>query len=382
MQIPGTRTFLFCDIEGATLLLQRLGSEPYGALLEREVQILGDACTGRGGQLVDQEGDGCVFVFVSAAAAVMAAAEAQHALHEEPFPEPVNVRMGVHTGEVSMVGDRYVGVAVHRAARICAVAVGGQVLVSRTTRDVVAGALPTGLELQELGRRKLKGLEGLERLFVLRGELPQPGSTLESVQASNVPAAASALHLAGSGAQHAAAMLREELLQGRLTLGAFSARLDELRAARTDAQVAAVVREPSLVANPPGRHKRRAWLLTLFGSEQRRGTWRVPERMISFSLLGSPDLDFRHAFMTIEEAKITSIALVGSLTALVPSGIDVDLGGFCLFGGNDFVTGDDVPPTSLGPRLRIRCFSLFGGAAVSHVRAEEARGGQAPDARL
>jgi hypothetical protein len=76
--------------------------------------------------------------------------------------------------------------------------------------------------------------------------------------------------------------------------------------------------------------------------------------------------------VTSDEVRITSIALVGSLTAIVPSGVEVDLGGFCLFGGNDFVTREDVLPGPGGPRLKIRCFSLFGGAAIKHVRAGDA----------
>jgi len=97
---------------------------------------------------------------------------------DEPFPEPVRVRMGLHTGEATVVGGRFVGVAVHRATRICAAAAGGQVLVSRTTHEIVADALPTGLALDELGRRRLKGLEGLERLFALRCEPPAPQTDL------------------------------------------------------------------------------------------------------------------------------------------------------------------------------------------------------------
>ncbi len=125
MKTQGTHTFLFSDIEGSTSLLQRLGGEGYAALLEREAQILGDACAVQGGQLIDREGDGCVFVFASAASAIVAAAEGQRALQDEPFPEPVRVRLGLHTGEAIVVGGRFVGVAVNRAARICAAAAGG-----------------------------------------------------------------------------------------------------------------------------------------------------------------------------------------------------------------------------------------------------------------
>jgi class 3 adenylate cyclase len=370
MTTQGTNTFLFSDIEGSTSLLQRLGSERYALLLEREAQILSDACVAEGGHVVDREGDGCMFVFGSAAAAAVAAAGAQRALNSEAFPEPVRVRMGLHTGEASVVGGRYIGVAVHRAARICAAAAGGQVLVSRTTREIVANTLPTGLKLDELGRRKLKGIEGLERLFALRGEPPPQARSADAPAALDPTTPAPAVRVANSDREQVGEMLREHCLEGRLTLEEFSARLDELYTARTEAELAAVLRELPVTTHPPLPGKRRSWLLTLFGSEQRRGPWRVPERMISFSLIGSPDLDFRRAMVTSDEVRITSIALMGSLTAIVPAGIDVDLGGFCLFGGNDFVTREDVPPGARGPRLTIRCFSFFGGAAIKHVRAE------------
>jgi class 3 adenylate cyclase len=373
MNTQGTHTFLFSDVEGSTSLLQRLGGEGYATLLEREAQILGDAFALQGGQLVDREGDGCVFVFTSAAAAIVAAGEAQRVLRDEPFPEPVRVRMGLHTGEAIRVGGRFVGVAVHRAARICAAAAGGQVLVSRTTHDIVAGALPTGLALNELGRRKLKGLEGLERLFELRGEPPAPRahSTDAPPATLNSPAIAPALRVGDSDRDRVVGILREHCREGHLTLEDFSVRLDELDVARTEAQLAAVLRGLPMTADPTAPRKRRAWLLTLFGSEQRLGAWQVPERLISFSIIGSPDFDFRRAVVTCDEVRITSIALVGSLTAVVPSGVAVDLGGFCLVGGNDFVTRDVVPARANGPRLKIRCFSLFGGAAIRHVRAED-----------
>jgi class 3 adenylate cyclase len=77
MRPQGTHTFLFADIERSTSLLRRLGSESYANLLEREAEILGDACAAHGGRLVDREGDGCMFVFSSATAAILGAARAQ-----------------------------------------------------------------------------------------------------------------------------------------------------------------------------------------------------------------------------------------------------------------------------------------------------------------
>lgn len=364
MVAGGTLTFLFSDVEASTSLLQRVGSEAFAAMLARHARLLADVCAARGGSVVDTQGDSCMLVFESASEALIAAVQAQQAIADEPWPEPLRVRMGLHTGEAAVVEGRYVGVTVHRAARICAVASGGQVLVSATARDVAADALPHSLAFEEFGRRKLKGLDGLERLFVVTGEAPPPGEAL-------VAAPAPGVRLGDSDREQVAALLREHCVEGRLTLDEFSSRLDALYAASTDAELAAVLRDLPERTSEPARGKRRSWLVTLLGSVQRRGPWRVPKRIFAFSVIGSPDLDFRRAVIDAEEVRITSFALMGALTAIVPAGVEVELGGLALVGGNDFVTNEDVPPARGGPRLKIRCYALFGGARVQHVRAGE-----------
>jgi hypothetical protein len=109
-------------------------------------------------------------------------------------------------------------------------------------------------------------------------------------------------------------------------------------------------------------------MLTLIGSEQRQGRWFVPERIFAFSLLGSPDLDLRQAVIASEEVRILSIAVIGSLTAIVPAGIDVELRGLSLIGGNDLFD-QGAPDLPGGPVLKVRCFSLVGGAGIRRVRA-------------
>jgi class 3 adenylate cyclase len=364
MATRGTLTFLFSDVEASTSLLQRVGGDAFASVLDRQAALIEEAGAARGGRLVDRQGDSCMLVFDSASEALIAAVQAQRAIADEPWPEPLRVRMGLHTGEAAVVEGRYVGVTVHRAARICAVAAGGQVLVSATARDVATDALPPSLAFEEFGRRKLKGLDGLERLFVLTGEAPPPGKAL-------VPAPAPGVRLGDADREQVAALLREHCVEGRLTLDEFSSRLDALYAAGTDAELAAVLRDLPERTSEPARGKRRSWLVTLLGSVQRRGPWRVPKRIFAFSLVGSPDLDFRRAVIEAEEVRITSFALMGALTAIVPAGVDVELGGLALVGGNDFVTSQDVPPTRGGPRLKIRCYALFGGARVQHVRAGE-----------
>jgi predicted ATPase/class 3 adenylate cyclase len=165
----GTLTFLFSDIEGSTRLVQALG-DAFPPLLERHQALLRAAFADAGGVEVATEGDSFFVVFDSAPAAVRAAAAAQRALAAEPWPDAagqVGVRMGLHTGEGTRGGDNYVGLDVHRAARIGAAAHGGQVLVSDATRALVSGSLPGDLTLRDLGEHRLKDLDQPERLVQL-----------------------------------------------------------------------------------------------------------------------------------------------------------------------------------------------------------------------
>ena len=125
----GTVTMLFTDIEGSTHTLRSLGDR-YADALGRHRLLVRAACDAHDGHEVDTQGDAFLVVFSRATDAVAAAAEAQRALAAEPWPEgtAVRVRMGIHTGEPDLHDEGYVGLDVHLAARICAVAHGGQVL--------------------------------------------------------------------------------------------------------------------------------------------------------------------------------------------------------------------------------------------------------------
>ncbi len=163
----GTVTFLFTDIEGSTALLRELG-DGYADVLGRERRILRDSLTAAGGQEIDTQGDAFFFSFTRARDAVAGAVAAQRALAEHEWPDGVDVkvRMGLHTGEPSVGDEGYVGLDVVRAARICSAGHGGQVLVSDTTRALLASALPDGVALHDLGTKTLKDV-GEERLYQL-----------------------------------------------------------------------------------------------------------------------------------------------------------------------------------------------------------------------
>ncbi|MFI5340262.1 MAG: tetratricopeptide repeat protein [Candidatus Methylomirabilales bacterium] len=162
----GTVTFLFSDIEGSTRLLQELGDR-YADVLMEQRRLLRSAFKQRGGREIDTAGDAFFVVFDRARDAVAAAVAAQRSLAEYPWPkgEAVRVRMGLHTGEPTFSAGSYIGLDVHRAARICAAGHGSQILLSQGTCELIQHSLPEGASLRDLGRHQLKDLQHAERLF-------------------------------------------------------------------------------------------------------------------------------------------------------------------------------------------------------------------------
>src|SRR5438046_419565 len=142
-QPTGTVTLLFSDIEGSTRLLERLGTERYAAALDLHRRLLRKAFERHRGYEVDYEGDAFFVAFASAQEAVSAAAEGQQALTEAAWPEEgaIQVRMGLHTGEPAANPPKYVGIDIHKAARVMASAHGGQVLLTKATLELLAGEL-------------------------------------------------------------------------------------------------------------------------------------------------------------------------------------------------------------------------------------------------
>jgi predicted ATPase/class 3 adenylate cyclase len=164
----GTVTLLFTDIEGSTQLLNQLGDR-YSFMLTECRQLLRTAFQQWNGHEVDTQGDAFFVAFARATDAVRAAMEMQRALtlHAWPNDVTVRVRMGLHTGEPQLFAEGYVGLDVHRAARIMSAGHGGQVLLSQTTRDLVEHDLPDGVSLRDLGAHRLKDLQHPSHLFQL-----------------------------------------------------------------------------------------------------------------------------------------------------------------------------------------------------------------------
>ena len=205
MGLPmGTVTMLFSDMEGSTRLLARLGAT-YGDLLSAQRRLLRSVFGAHRGTEMGTEGDSFFVVFASAVDAVSACAEGQRALAGHAWPQGVAplIRMGLHTGEPTRHEDGYIGMDVHRAARIAASAHGGQVVMSEATRQLVAGQLadagrgsqegedPADLGVADLGWHRLKDIAEAEHLYQLlipglpdtfpplkslgnRGSLPRP----------------------------------------------------------------------------------------------------------------------------------------------------------------------------------------------------------------
>ena len=193
-QLPtGTLTLLFTDIEGSTLLLQQLGSS-YAEMLRECRRLLRLAFQQWNGHEVDTQGDAFFVVFERATDTISAAVTAQRALSSACWPDGaiVRVRMGIHTGELQPTEEGYVGLDVHRAARIMSAAHGAQVLLSQTTHDLVVSELAEEISLRDLGEYRLKDIAGLTRLFQLvipglPAEFPPPSTPSIHRPLHNIP---------------------------------------------------------------------------------------------------------------------------------------------------------------------------------------------------
>jgi len=180
VQPAGTVTLVFTDIEGSTRLLSELGEDVYRDALREHRRVVREAFGRRGGYEIDYDGDAFFYAFASAGDALSAVEEAMSALGAGP----IRIRVGVHTGEPALDPPKYVGLDVHRAARVMAAGHGGQVLVSRQTRELAG----EGFEFRDLGEHRLKDLTGPQRLYQLgagefkplrtlyRTNLPVPGT--------------------------------------------------------------------------------------------------------------------------------------------------------------------------------------------------------------
>jgi class 3 adenylate cyclase len=164
----GTVTFLFTDVEGSTRLMREAG-EGWAEVHATHRRLLREAFAASGGREIDTQGDAFFVAFARARDGVNAAAAAQEAVRTHAWPDglELRVRMGLHTGEPAVGEEGYLGLDVVRAARLCAAAHGGQVLLSETTRALLRGDEPEHVELRDLGEHRFKDLPHPERVYQL-----------------------------------------------------------------------------------------------------------------------------------------------------------------------------------------------------------------------
>jgi predicted ATPase/class 3 adenylate cyclase len=188
----GTFTFLFSDIEGSTGIEGRIGRDRYGELRERHRAILREVWAANDGEEQGTEGDSFFVAFREAPRAVAAAVAGQRALATEPWPAdaPIRVRMGLNTGGAESTGGNLVGIAVNRAARIAAVAHGGQILASGQTEALLIDDPVAGVSLRDLGEHRLRDLGAPIRIFqVVADGLPAEFPSIRTLDArpNNLP---------------------------------------------------------------------------------------------------------------------------------------------------------------------------------------------------
>jgi class 3 adenylate cyclase len=184
----GTVTFVFTDIEGSTALLKQLGDR-YRELVATHRKIVRKTFGAANGIEIDMQGDAFFFAFPRARDAVGAAVEVQraHAATVWPDDSVVRVRMGLHTGEPAVDDEGYLGLDVVRAARICTVARGGQVLLSESTRALLGSTLPDDVSVFPLGERHLKSIDEPERVYELSIEGVDMDEPVEAEEPPTAP---------------------------------------------------------------------------------------------------------------------------------------------------------------------------------------------------
>lgn len=184
-----------------------------------------------------------------------------------------------------------------------------------------------------------------------------------------------ALRVSDADRDRVALALREHTVAGRLTLDEFSERIDRVYRARSEDELEALSADlPPLVeeqARQPRRKARRGTFV-MFGGSERRGRWRVGRSFFSFTMFGGTDLDLRQAEIDSAVVTITAFTMWGGFDVYVPEGVDVDMTGFALFGGNS-EQGSEGEVHRDAPVVRVRLITIFGGADVWHVPRDAAR---------
>jgi class 3 adenylate cyclase len=344
----GTVTLLFTDVEGSTQLWDS-ERDAMGAALRRHDEILRGAIEQVGGYVFKTAGDSFCAAFSSARAGLDAALSGQQVLAAEEWQtsRPIVVRMALHAGVCEERDGDYFGPAVNRAARLLAVAHGGQVLVSGVAAELLSDELPEGVSLRELGTHQLKDLSRPERIYQVEAEFL---AELPAVPAVTEPAPPGGPRASHADRDQVAEVLRAAAADGRLTADELDQRLEAALTARTLADLDPLVTDLTTTAAPEVPDLAR--IAVGSGSARRVGSWVVP-RLLEIDVgSGSVRLDFREAVIAVPELRIDARVASGSLTLITRPGIVVDADDLTVTSGSAKV----IPPTGPGgpPELRVK----------------------------
>jgi len=315
----GTVTLLFTDVEGSTRLWDA-EREEMAAALRRHDEILREAIGQAGGYVFKTVGDAFCAAFSAARAGLDAALAAQRELAGQAWPtsRPIVVRMGLHVGVCEERDGDYFGPAVNRAARLLAVAVGGQVLVSGAAAELLSDEMPEGVGLRELGTHQLKDLSRPERIYQVEAGFLDARVAVPAAKQPDGPAG--------------------PLLAGLPTTAASEV--------------------PDLSRIKCGS-----------GSAKRDKSWVVPRRLEIDVGSGTVRLDFRQAVIAAPELRIDAQINSGTLTLITRRGIEVDADDLIVDSGSVKV----VPPAGPDARAELRV-RVSGRVGSGSVRARPARG--------
>jgi hypothetical protein len=164
--------------------------------------------------------------------------------------------------------------------------------------------------------------------------------------------------------------LGENAAAGRLTLAEHQERVEKALAARTRADLEPLTRDlPSTPTPAPARRKPTRWLVAVMGGSDKKGRWRIGDRLNAVCVMGGGVLDLRQAEIDGDEVTINAVAVMGGLDIYVPDTVEVEVGGFAIMGGND-QRGSSRPPRPGAPLLHVNAYSLMGGIDVWRLPAE------------
>jgi len=364
----GTVTLLFTDVEGSTRLWDA-EREAMAVALRRHDEILRDAIERAGGYVFKTAGDSFCAAFSAARAGLDAALAAQRNLAAQSWPtsRPILVRMGLHAGVCEERDGDYFGPAVNRAARLLAVARGGQVLVSGAAAELLSDEMPDGVGLRELGTHQLRDLSRPERIYQVEAVFLATGSAVPAVSEPGKPTA----QPTGQRASHAdrervVDVLRAAAGDGRLTADDLDERLEVALTARTLAELEPLVAD--LTPAAAAQVQDLARIDCGSGSARRDGPWVVPRRMDINVGSGSVRLDFRAAVIAVPDVRISVRVASGTLRLITRPGVVVDAEDVRVSSGSVKVVPAAGPDAEVQLRVKIS-----GQVASGSISARPAR---------